>query len=301
MHAPHGSGPRAKTLLAAPRAAWPAALPLALFVMIGFAACSRPSGETPAKTEAPAPRTTAIAPAPADPAWGYEEVATGPANWGKLSAKFVACAEGTSQSPIDIVDSSPATLPVFRAVYAPSQLRIVHHEHMSDVVNTGHSIQVNYPQGDTLVLGEDVYALAQYHFHSPSEHTVKGKQYPMEMHLVHKSADGRLAVVAVLIEEGAHNAAFDPVWANLPKQKGVETHLEHVLVDMDDLLPADRSTYRYEGSLTTPPCSEGVMWMIFRTPVQLSPEQVATFRAVMLGNNRPVQALHGRKVATDKM
>ena len=108
---------------------------------------------------------------------------------------------------------------------------------MADAVNNGHTIQVNYTQGDTLTVGDASYESSQYPFHAPSEHTVRGKHSPMEMHLVHKSPSGALAVVGVLIEEGAHNPAFDPVWSNLPRSKGMESHLEHVKVDVDDLLP----------------------------------------------------------------
>ncbi len=261
--------------------------------------CAKPAEETSVKTETAAPATTAIAPAAEDPEWGYEVPGASPADWGKMSPKFVACAEGLAQSPIDITEAASADLPAFQATYRPAELRIVHHLHTSDVVNTGHSIQVNFPNGDTLKLGEDRYALAQFHFHSPSEHTVKGKQYPMEMHLVHKSADGKLAVVGAFIEEGAHNAAFDGIWANLPAAKGVETHLANVPVDLQSLLPADRRSYRYEGSLTTPPCSEGVRWTVLATPIRLSADQIAAFQKVMHGNNRPTQPLNGRKVVSD--
>ena len=148
-------------------------------------------------------------------------------------------------------------------------------------------------------MGGVAYRLDQYHFHSPSEHTVDGKHFPMEMHLVHKSADGKLAVVGVFIAEGAHNRAFDPVWANLPAQKGVETHYPAVKVDVDALLPAARTSYRYDGSLTTPPCSEGVSWIVMTTPIELSSEQVAAFTRLIKDNNRPVQKLNGRTILTD--
>ena len=127
---------------------------------------------------------------------------------------------------------------------------------------------MNYPGADTLTLGGVAYQLNQYHFHSPSEHTVDGKRFPMEMHLVHKSADDKLAVVGVFIAEGAHNSAFDPVWANLPGQKGVETHYPALKIDVDALLPTVRTSYRYDGSLTTPPCSEGVSWIVMTTPIR---------------------------------
>ncbi len=106
----------------------------------------------------------------------------------------------------------------------PGTLRIAHHEHVADGINNGHTIQINYEGADTLVIGGDSYDLVQYHFHNQSEHSVAGKRFPMEMHMVHKSDAGKLAVVGVFIEEGAHNAAFDPIWNNLPTQKGVETH-----------------------------------------------------------------------------
>jgi carbonic anhydrase len=141
----------------------------------------------------------------------------------------------------------------------------------------------------------------QYHFHSPSEHTVKGQHHPMEMHLVHKSADNKLAVIGVFIDEGAHNAAFDPIWSNLPDTKGEEVHVENVMVDVNQLLPASMESYRYDGSLTTPPCSEGVKWIVMTTPIQMSAEQINAFRAIISGNNRPVQPLNSRVVETDRV
>ena len=150
-----------------------------------------------------------------------------------------------------------------------------------------------------MTIADEAYALVQYHFHNQSEHTVKGKHFPMEMHLVHKSASGKLAVVGVLIEEGAHNAAFDPIWSNLPTRKGVETHYAHVAVDVDALLPTKRTSYRYDGSLTTPPCSEGVRWVVMTTPIQLSAEQIRAFAAIIHDNNRPTQPLNGRPVVTE--
>ncbi len=234
-------------------------------------------------------------PAPTTPHWGYEGE-HGPAAWGTLCPEFTTCGTGKSQSPIDISGAKAVLLPEMKTSYTPAQLRIVHHEHVADLINNGHTVQVNYPAGSTLVLGEQSFDLAQYHFHAPSEHTLEGQHFPMEMHLVHKSAQGKLAVLGVFISEGAANAAFEPVWANLPKEKGVEVHLEHVTVDVDALLPKARAVYRYEGSLTTPPCSEGVQWLVFAEPITLSAEQIAAFRALVHDNNRPVQPLNGRKL-----
>ncbi len=280
---------------------------------LGFALCASmlaacttqapesPQSAAPAPTTGVAPVTTRPAAPPAgSPEWHYVGAA-GPANWGTLSPKFSACGQGRAQSPIDIARTSPASLPELRTNFRPAELRIAHHEHLADAINNGHTIQVNYSEGDTLTVGDATYQLAQYHFHAPSEHTVKGRHSPMEMHLVHKAADGKLAVVAVLVEDGLHNAAFDPIWSNLPKEKGIESHFASVKVNVDDLLPAARTSYRYDGSLTTPPCSEGVTWIVMTTPIQLSAGQIGQFTALVNNNNRPVQPLNGRRVATDSI
>jgi len=269
---------------------------------VGLGACSsQPAEQGPGAAPAAAQATTkpSVAPAAGDPVWHYEG-AEGPAAWGTLSPKFAACGEGTSQSPVDIADTVAGTEALeLRTNLMPGQLRIAHHEHVADGINNGHTIQINYEGGDELTIGNDTYALVQYHFHNQSEHTVKGRHYPMEMHLVHKAASGKLAVVGVFIEEGAHNAAFDPIWNNLPKQKGVETHYPSVNVDVDKLLPASRASYRYDGSLTTPPCSEGVRWIVMTTPIQLSADQIKAFTAIIHDNNRPTQPLNGRPVLTE--
>lgn len=273
-----------------------------------LAACSRPQepASAPAPSGAPAaaaqPTTKpSVAPAAADPVWHYEG-AEGPDKWGTLSPKFAACGTGRAQSPIDIKNPAPGRdVPSLKLEFPPSTLRVAHHEHVADGINNGHTVQVNYAGADTLAIGGDAYALVQYHFHNPSEHTLNGKHTPMEMHLVHKSSAGGLAVVGVFIEEGAHNKAFDPVWANLPTRKGVETHYPGISVDVDDLLPSTRTSYRYDGSLTTPPCSEGVKWIVMGTPIALSAQQIGAFTALIHDNNRPTQALNGRGVLTDAL
>jgi carbonic anhydrase len=268
-------------------------------LVLGLAACSAPPAE---QAQSAAPQTTtrpAVAPAAGDPVWHYDG-AEGPANWGTLSPKFAACGEGTSQSPVDIAETVTGTEALeLKTNLLPGALRIAHHEHVADGINNGHTIQINYEGGDELTIGNDTYALVQYHFHNQSEHTVKGRHYPMEMHLVHKAESGKLAVIGVFIEKGAHNAAFDPIWNNLPKQKGVETHYPHVNVDVDRLLPTSRASYRYDGSLTTPPCSEGVRWIVMTTPIQLSADQIRAFTAIIHDNNRPTQPLNGRPVLTE--
>jgi carbonic anhydrase len=272
-------------------------------ISLGIVACRQPDGQRNVSgAPAPGPSTATTAPATAsDPVWHYEGE-EGPAHWGTISAKFASCLSGREQSPIDIVaPTRRATPDAIVLKFEPTSLRIVHHDHVADALNNGHTIQVNYSDGDTLTVGGRAYQLVQYHFHAPSEHTVNGKHFPMEMHLVHTNAEGQLAVIGVLIIEGAHNAAFDPIWANLPVTKDVEHHLEHVKVDVDALLPKARTTYRYEGSLTTPPCSEGVQWFVMTTPIALSKAQIGAFTALFHGNNRPVQPLNGRPVLTDRV
>jgi len=225
--------------------------------------------------------------------WGYEE-ADGPGVWADLSPEFLLCREGQAQSPIDLTDAQSADLEPMGMNYQPASLRIIRHEHLVDVINSGHTIQINYDEGSTITVEATEFELAQYHFHVPSEHNVDGKSFPMEMHLVHVSEQGEIAVLGVLIEEGSKNPAFDPVVEHIPLDTGGEEHLEHVQVQIDDLLPADRSTFRYSGSLTTPPCSEGVRWFVLVQPLELSVQQIQSFAGVIRGNNRPLQPHNGR-------
>jgi len=270
-------------------------------VVLSEAGCAAPSEQVPGDAAGAARAVTkpSVAPAPADPEWHYDGP-EGPEHWGTLSPKFTACAQGRSQSPIDIVDPVVGTGSLETETnLLPGALRIAHHEHVADGINNGHTIQINYEGGDTLTMGDEPFELVQYHFHDPSEHTVRGRSFPMEMHMVHRARSGKLAVIGVFIEQGAHNAAFDPIWNNLPMQKGVETHYPHVNVDVDQLLPASRASYRYDGSLTTPPCSEGVRWIVMTTPIQLSAGQIKTFAALIHDNNRPTQPLNERPVLAE--
>lgn len=269
---------------------------IAAALAVTLAACGGGSSEPTAPQVTTKP---AVAPAAGDPVWHYEG-AGGPAHWGTLSPAFAACGAGRAQSPIDIANAVAATeVLTLETALRPGALRIAHHEHVADGINNGHTIQINYEGGDELVIANDTYDLVQYHFHSPSEHTVQGRQYPMEMHLVHKAESGGLAVIGVFVEAGPHNAAFDPIWSNLPTQKGVETHYPQVNVDVDRLLPANRVSYRYDGSLTTPPCSEGVRWIVMATPIQLSAQQIKAFTDIIHDNNRPTQSLEGRPILTE--
>ena len=159
-------------------------------------------------------------------------------------------------------------------------------------------MQVNYDDGSSIEINDTVYTLKQFHFHAPSEHAADGTLYPAEMHLVHQDANKNLAVVGVFIAEGAENAAFAPVWENLPAEK-TDPIATGMTVNATSLLPAEQVIYRYNGSLTTPPCSQGVLWSVMETPVEMSAEQIAMFTAIFEGNNRPLQPLNDRALQLD--
>ena len=225
--------------------------------------------------------------------WDYAG-RTGPDYWGDLSLDYTTCIDGSAQSPIDIKEPRLADLEDIRFHYNPALLT---------VVNNGHTIQANYgrtDQGDggSMVVGGREYELLQFHYHRPSEHTVNGHQAAMEMHLVHKDADGGLAVIGVLLEPGAYNEAFAPIWDVMPSTADTEVTM-HGLFDINDLLPQDRRTFRYPGSLTTPPCSEGVQWLLMKTPVSVSTTQVDAFKNLYFYNARYTQPLDGREILED--
>jgi carbonic anhydrase len=228
--------------------------------------------------------------------WGYD-MHDGPALWGQLSPAWSTCSSGAAQSPVDLGgDLATGPFNGFSLALAPTVLSVAHQRHVVDALDNGHTIQVSMDVDDTLTLNGQDFELLQYHFHAPSEHTVDGRHFPMEMHFVHESSTSQLVVIAVLIEVGAHNTAFDVLWQNLPDTPGERVHLEGVEVDVDDLLPGDLRSWRYLGSLTTPPCTEGVQWIVLQTPITLDKGQIDAFRAIFPHNNRPVQPLHGRNV-----
>jgi len=232
--------------------------------------------------------------------WGYE-ADNGPSRWSELNPDWVLCKEGYHQSPIDLTGAKQEKLEQMKLNIPLANLRIVHQKNVLDVLDNGHTIQINPDKGGTLKIGDEIYELQQGHFHSPSEHTVNGRHYPMEMHLMHSSKNKKLAVIGVFIGEGRHNAAFDIIWTNLPKETGQEVHLENVQVNYLDLLPKNQGTYRYRGSLTTPPCSEDVRWFLFVEPIQLSSKQIKAFQKIFYGNNRPLQPLNDRTLLYDVM
>ena len=215
----------------------------------------------------------------------------GPSEWGTLSQEFANCRIGRNQSPIDIHDAKVADLPPIRFDYKPSPLA---------VIDTGHTIQLNYAPGSSIDLGGVRYELVQFHFHKPSEEKIDGKSHPMVAHLVHKSADDKLAVVAVLLDAGGTSPMIDVIWKNLPKQKEKETLVQNVTIDATDLLPKQRGYYTFQGSLTTPPCSEEVTWLVLKTPVKIAAAAVAKFGKIYPMNARPVQPVNGRSILTTR-
>ena len=218
--------------------------------------------------------------------WSYEGN-TGPAHWGDLSDEFKTCKLGKKQSPIDISSTERAPLTPIEFHYKSAPLRII---------NNGHSIQVNYEEGSYVKIDGKRYNLLQFHFHAPSEHTVNGKHFDMEAHLVHKSDDGKLAVIGVFMKEGAKNSFIQTLWDNIPHKVGEEKSVEHVKINAQDLLPASKKYYKYSGSLTTPPCTEGVDWNIMVAPIEVSKDQIDKFRTFYKMNARPTQPLHGRVI-----
>ena len=223
---------------------------------------------------------------PAGPAhWDYAGGA-GPEAWGRMKPEFSKCSSGTRQSPIDIRDGIKVNLDPVRFDYKPSAFR---------VLDNGHTVQVNVGPGNSIEVMGRRNDLLQFHFHRPSEERINGKQFDMVAHLVHKDIDGRLAVVAVLLDRGSAHPLVQSVWNNLPLEKGDEVAARSSL-DMNALLPTERSYFTYMGSLTTPPCSEGVLWMVMKQPVAISPEQIGIFARLYPMNARPIQSAAGRLI-----
>lgn len=228
----------------------------------------------------------AVAPATGASRWGYSGP-TGPQNWGALSPRYRLCVEGKNQSPVDLTGLIEADLPLLAFDYQAGG---------GEVVNNGHTVQVNYTAGSTISFPGQRFELRQFHFHAPSENLIEGRSYPMEAHLVHSDGDGALAVVAVMLVEGERNATIEQVWDHLPERAGEKESLLKPIA-AQGLLPDDRDYYRFNGSLTTPPCTEGVWWFVMRQPVSVSGDQIERFRTVIgHANNRPVQPLGARAV-----
>src|SRR6266566_6622174 len=214
--------------------------------------------------------------------WSYSG-AEGPEHWGNLKPEYDSCTRGHRQSPIDIRGAQDANLPPIHFDYKPTALK---------VIDNGHTIQVNYDRNSSITIGNRRYQLIQFHFHHPSEEEIEGKTYDMVIHLVHRNQEGNLAVVAVLLTEGRANAMLQELWGHLPEKKGKEILIDGIEINAADLLPADRGYYSFPGSLTTPPCTEGVSWFVLKTPTEISSSEIVQFGALYPHNARPVQPLN---------
>lgn len=218
--------------------------------------------------------------------WNYEEVN----HWGDV-AEFATCKVGKEQSPINIVTKS-----VKKSNLAP--LDIQYETSKAEIVNNSHTIQVNLAAAGFANLKGKQYKLVQFHFHTPSEEKINGKNYPLVTHLVHKDDAGNLGVIALLGKEGKENVALKNVFANLPKTEGKLDLADNI--NAYEFLPKSLTYYSFNGSLTTPPCSEGVAWHVVREPIELSKAQIESFKAIFKINARPIQPLHGRIVEVSK-
>lgn len=249
---------------------FPALLSAALLLVLGCA------------TTVPAARTADHEP----DHWGYSGTGA-PEQWGTLTSEFATCGTGTMQSPINLANATRTDLPDLQFNYGATPLR---------AVNLGHTVQVNYQPGSWLSVGGVRYELLQFHFHTPAEHRLDGRELPAELHLVHRGPGGELAVVGVMIERGTEHAAARPLVNVVPTRPGAEQELVSARIDADDLLPASREHYRYRGSLTTPPCTEGVTWLVLNGTIQFSDQQIRAIQTAIGTSNRPVQPLGSREL-----
>ncbi len=218
--------------------------------------------------------------------WQYQGE-HGPEHWGAMTKNFSTCSTGVNQSPIDITQPIEANLSALRVNYQKNQV---------EVVNNGHTIQTNIAKGSNFINDVGTFALKQFHFHSPSENTINGQSFPLEAHFVHTDSTGKLAVIGVMFKEGNTNQALSAIWENIH----TKTHDKLTVKDIfnpSSLLPAKQDYFRFNGSLTTPPCSEGVSWFVMQDAIEASKAQITQFRQVMGGDtNRPVQAVNARLI-----
>jgi len=222
----------------------------------------------------------------ADVHWSYTGEGA-PDHWGGLDPAYEMCARGVNQSPIDLTGLIEAELDPITFHYTGLA---------TEVVNNGHTIQANYTSGSTIEVAGRIFELKQFNFHVPSENTINGESFPLEAHFVHVAEDGSLAVIAVMYQIGEENETLARLWKQMPAEVGKQTAMASQ-VRAEDLMPENRDYYRFNGSLTTPPCTEGVLWLVMKEPVTISQAQVDEFSHVMHHpNNRPVQPVHARPV-----
>ena len=239
----------------------------------------------------PVRRTRARAPAhvrkpPRRGPWSYDGEG-GPAFWAELDPAFALCATGRRQSPIDIRGGVAVELEPIRFDYRPSDFA---------VIDDGHTILARLAPGNTMAVGGRRFALRQMHFHHPAEERIDGRRFDMSLHLVHEDDEGRLAVLALLLQRGDEpQPVVQRVWNDLPLERGVEQPASQP-IDPAALLPADRAYATYMGSLTTPPCSEDVLWLVMRQPLSVTQAQIDVFTHLYPMNARPLQSAAGRLI-----
>ncbi len=273
-----------------------------LFLVVGAAGCATSEASPARHEEEVAPSASAEhqepgahasasgsahGPVHADHPWAYTGD-KGPTNWGDLDPKWEQCEVGKNQSPIDLpaVGDEPHGVDKLSVDYMAVPLRVKHN---------GHTVEVQNRTDSFITIGNKRFDLLQFHFHSPSEEMIDGQQFDMVVHLVHKDGEGRLAVVAVLVEAGARQPALQAVLNNLPLEKGMEVMAGSNL-DLNQILPDNRKYFTYMGSLTTPPCTEDVLWIVMKQPVQATAEQMNLFARMYPMNARPIQSARGRTI-----
>jgi carbonic anhydrase len=225
-----------------------------------------------------------------EPPWAYEGD-YGPAQWGRLRPQWAACERGRQQSPIDIVAPRVQALPALQFEYHGAPLRIV---------NDGHTVRVRFGPGSRLLIGGEAHALQQFHFHVPGGDKVRGEEFPLAMHFLHRGRSGRLVSLVLLFRLGAENPALAALLPQMPQRGRAERELAAVKVDPAQWLPRSHAYYAYDGSLTAPPCTEGVLWLVLKQPQELSAPQLARLAALFPPNARPTQPLHGRVVTESR-
>lgn len=273
---------------------------LCLFVLLSILSCSSDRSKQP--TEQANDTSGSVSKTTARPAYWAYEGEDGPAAWATLSPAYAICGEGKNQSPINIEKLHISTGAHWSLNYKNTSLHIAHNEHMNDIIDNGHTIQANVDAGSSFTFQSKTYRLKQFHFHTPSEHTIDGQQLPMEIHLVHQASDGSLAVIAILVTEGKkRNENLDKIIANLPDAKGESRHMKTDSINVDIHMPKDNHAYHYIGSLTTPPCAENVQWLVLRQTIVATADQIKAFSSRIGHNNRPTQPLNGRAVQLEDL
>ena len=219
--------------------------------------------------------------------WGYQGD-VGPSHWSAINEKFSMCGKGKMQTPINIIATEDKDLTPLALSYTTAS---------NNVVNNGHTVQVNIKSGSTLSIDNSIYELKQFHFHTPSENNINGTSYPLEAHFVHATKEGNLAVVAVMFKEGKSNPIIEKIWNKFPLEENKAVSIELSSADIQAIMPSDKDYYKFMGSLTTPPCSENVKWNVYKTEMNISKNQVQKFYDIFgHANNRPLQDTNKRTI-----